>query len=150
VRRLLSDSFRLQPREFNDGYRSHEVQLSPDGAKVFVITAENPALPDLLTAQLIDLASGEIQWKHKLPAGPCGPSGFSPDGTLVATSVCSNRGALVVWDVATGIERARFESIPKTAWGGRGKKLAISSDNTRLAVAMMNTTTLIWDISEAK
>ena len=55
-----------------------------------------------------------------------------------------------VWDVATGNERVRVEGVPEVAWGGRGRKLAISSDNTRLAVAMMNATTLIWDISQAK
>jgi WD40 repeat protein len=129
---------------------AREIQLSPDGTKLFVSAAEDRQLYDQLTAQMIDLASGKVDWQAKLPKGMCGPSGFSPDGSLVAATVRDQSGAIVVWDAASGTEQHRIEGVPEVAWGGLGKKLAISSDNTRLALAMMNTSTLVWDISAAK
>lgn len=129
---------------------SRTLQISPDGAKLLVSTTEDPRVDDQRTIQLIDITSREVEWERDLPNGWSGPTGFSEDGMLAAAAVRSDNGAILVWDVATGNERYRVEGVPEVTWGGRGKKLAISADNTRLAVAMMNATTLIWDISQAK
>src|SRR5262249_51890187 len=64
---------------------------------------------------------------------------FSPDGRILACG--SDRGAIRLWDVATGRERQRL-----AGHRGRGNRLTFSPDGRLLASAGDDTTALVWEV----
>jgi WD40 repeat protein len=64
---------------------------------------------------------------------------FTPDGRMVAAA--SPKGALMVWEVATGSERCRFAGHP-----GGVSALAFAPDGKRVASGHPDGTVLVWDM----
>jgi WD40 repeat protein len=106
--------------------------------------------------QLWRVASGELI--HDLPQFeyPVDAVAFSADGSLLATATASKAvldpvydeygpvvGRLVVWNAATGELLREF-----TGHSGRINSLAFSNDGKRLASGSLDTTVLVWDISD--
>jgi RNA polymerase sigma factor (sigma-70 family) len=65
--------------------------------------------------------------------------GFSRDGRSVAASAGN---AILVWEVATGQERCRFEGHQGTV-----SSLAFTPDGRRLCSGSYDTTVLVWDVT---
>ncbi len=123
--------------------------LSPDGRSVATCDKEG-------SVRLWEAATGRSRACLQ-PAGPAGflATSFSPDGTLLAAGGVSLDaaadafvGVLVLWDVASGRERARFtepDLIPL--------ELAFSPDATRVAGAGKGLTwagdggIALWDLA---
>jgi WD40 repeat protein len=69
-----------------------------------------------------------------------GDFAFSPDGRTVA--VAQEGEAVVLWEVATGQARRRFDGHDGEAWS-----LAFSPDGKRLVSGGRDSTALVWDVT---
>jgi WD40 repeat protein/serine/threonine protein kinase len=135
--------------------------LSPDGRRVafgsFAKNAGKDRTPPAAQLQVADVAGTAAPVPIVLPPGECaGRLTFSPDGRLLAgfTSTLtvndqgdvalSPRGALRLWDAASGQEISAIEgSVPD-----RVACLTFSPDGRRLAAAAMDGTLSVWSLAD--
>jgi RNA polymerase sigma factor (sigma-70 family) len=144
----------VQKFEFEDGVRS--AAFAPDGRLLALDRGDG-------VVEVVELATGKVrrvfgQQETKTPVvrppggatgaggrGPVlGPPGlssvaFSPDGRLLAYT--GSKGALMIWDVATGKTAAKFEGHQ-----GAIGAVAFAPDGTAVATGSTDTTGLIWDV----
>jgi Tol biopolymer transport system component len=92
-----------------------------------------------------DLASGKPVWKATAE-GSWARLAYSPDGSRVAvgSSVYEGPSRVWVWDAATGKELGRIE-LPRRV----GAFIAFDRAGKRLAVALEDTTALVYDLETA-
>jgi WD40 repeat protein len=126
--------------------------ISPDGKRLAVcqrgkstkITLPDgrPAnLPAPYYLRLRDAETGDLIKETEIPGSYFGALAFSPDGTLLATSVRRPEGTIFVYNSATGKELVRLHSGNAFALS-----LAISPDNKTLYSGMSDTSVLVWDL----
>jgi WD40 repeat protein/serine/threonine protein kinase len=118
------------------------LHFSPDGrrlaAAVFGTDPRKAAgelrVWDAAGAPVRTLPRGRTSWSVAV---------FSPDGARLAADAAEERGAVAVWEVATG---KRLMTLP-----GRGcfvSAAAFSPDGSRLAVGGIDGTTQVWDVTD--
>jgi RNA polymerase sigma factor (sigma-70 family) len=107
------------------------LSLSPDGATLAMVGAKN-------TFCLFELATGKEVFKKTLQVSPH-RAAFSADGRQIALARHSAPPAIIIVDVATGEETAKFD--PKDA---NVDSLAFQPDGRALASGLSNGTTLLW------
>jgi WD40 repeat protein len=113
--------------------------ITPDG--------KTTAIADLQTVWLVDSISGKEHHHLTQSDGLVYTLAFSPDGKILAVGRGSSptSGEVVLWDVATGTQRATWK-------GHRGQvvSLAFSPDGKRLASGSLEQTVKVWDVDEGK
>jgi hypothetical protein len=127
--------FSLLPPEPKERHRAaYTTAVSPDG-RLLAYGSQYKYLT------LFELATGmEVTRFADLPDGVC-PMVFSPDGRTILWGGW-RKAPVRVLEVATGKERSRLE-------GHRGRiiSLDLSADGKRLVSASLDTTALVWDLS---
>jgi WD40 repeat protein len=105
--------------------------LTPDGKKL-IVQRPNGTLE-------VWESSGALQTVLLKARGPAGPLRFSPDGKTLAAGSRSLDGSVVLWEVATGKERANL-------LGHRAaiSALTFSADGQTLLTASMDGTVKLW------
>jgi WD40 repeat protein len=94
--------------------------------------------------QLLTLPSGEEVWKKALPEKSIGSLACSPDGNLVAVTLCRPHSQIRILEAATGKEVHTIEGVVGMFWQ---HPAAVSPDSTLLGCPTANSDVLIWDIS---
>jgi RNA polymerase sigma factor (sigma-70 family) len=133
--------------------------VSPDGKTLAVGRAGHydKARPILLRPLKTGVAMSELPEPKELARQPgnCGLLLFTPDGKrLIAFNQAKDLGGgkqegeqLVVWDLATGKETARFTG-PRPA--ENGNRPAAAASNTTLAIGLEDGGTSLWDLATGK
>lgn len=119
-------------------YRGKSVQTKlPDGRT-------HSSIEDVYPVKLWERASGKPLWTV-MASGIWSRLAYSPDGSRVAvvSNPLQGPGQVWVWDAATGKEVGRIE-LPR-----RGNQLAFDRAGKRLAVALDDTTALVYDLETA-
>jgi WD40 repeat protein len=121
---------------FNKEYRGSWVAYSPDGKTL--------AVPGLLATEinLLDVTTGEVRATLGHHDGfEVNSVAFSPDGKTLASAGLG----IMLWDVATGEEKAAFE-------GHRGLDtcVAYGPDGRTLASVGRDRTIKLWDVATGK
>ncbi len=122
------------------------VAFSPDGERIAAVGQDQKV-------RLWEAATGELLLKLDAPKGWGLGLAFSPDGRTLVTAAEQdvqgfNAGAAVqghpvrVWEVATGLERARFEGHQGTAHAA-----AFSADGTAVLTGGADGCVFLWDLT---
>jgi Tol biopolymer transport system component len=154
---VLWDVATSGPRRTLEGQKSPVMSLafSPDGRTLasagsqrFVVEGNRRTFgPGEIL--LWDVAGGGIKSSLKGHEGLIDSVAFSPDGrTLASGGYDRTAGGVILWDVATGKERARLTARPR---GGRAPAdrvcaVAFSPDNRWLAAGASDGGVVLWDV----
>lgn len=112
------------------------VAFSPD-SKLLAFGGLSSLVPKMERVRLYEVATGAE--RLSLVAGRAWERVFSPDGRYLVTAAEDH---LALWELATGKEALR--------WGTEGHgPLAIASDGRFAAMAMPDTSILVWDLTPA-
>ncbi len=135
--------------------------FSPDGKSLLLARAAmaptttplkeggvRQAGPRKFEVVLLGLQADHEKWTFGID-GRFGSIGFSPDGRFVA--LCQ-RGrpsdAVYLLDAINGAELAKIDKIEKVGWDSSDNRIAFTKNGQRLAVALQNTTVVLWDLKE--
>ncbi len=92
-----------------------------------------------------EVASGSLR-RQFVPGEIASPLAFSPDGRTLAYGARSNddQDSLVLWDLAAGVERARYASRH-----GSVRAIAFAPDGRFVVSGGTDTTALVWPVPPA-
>src|SRR5262245_55361828 len=116
------------------GDLSH-LAISPDGTRVVI--------PGLLTADVLDIPTGERLTAFRDHVGGIGRAWFSRDGARIVTAGLNER-RLLVWNVTTGAASHELKIGRDDIVSGGD----FSPDGLRIAVAYLDGTARIWDLND--
>jgi WD40 repeat protein len=112
---------------FNDEVSS--VALSPDGRYAIAASLDRSIALFYLTAENVVNLVGHT--------GPVRSVAFSPDSSLVLSG--GEDGAMRLWEVATGLELARYDDLP-----GAVASVAFNSDGTQALAGTTSNQVFMW------
>ncbi len=105
-----------------DGERVLPFAVSPDGARVFVVTLSGGRILEARTGKVMLEFDPELSNRLFLPV-------WSPDGDRIATRTWGAAGGVHIWDPITGELLRSFEtgagSYPNMVWSPDGERIAV-------------------------
>ena len=128
----LPDGATLRMGKGRIGTSDRAVAFSPDGQFLAVASSIGIWLYEVATSNGLAL----------LPATMVNSVSFSPDGTTLASGSGWNKGAVELWDVATGTNIATLER--HTSWV---KYVSFSPDGKTLAFGASSPLIELWDVA---
>jgi WD40 repeat protein len=115
-----------------------DVDYSPDGSRFATAGTDGVAkVWDAETGQLLLTLDSQTNGLHSLL--------YSPNGSLLATTVDEPDSSVRVWNAETGELIHRLEGHPSRAWG-----LVFTSDNGILVSSGMGGIVKVWDLTTGK
>jgi DNA-binding beta-propeller fold protein YncE len=131
----------------------NDLAFSPDGK--LLVVALNRAGESGKNLAWIDAQTGKELGTPREEADTTDAIAFSPDGTTLACVMRSGTNYSVrFWDVATRTERYRVSpgADPSIGFGpsfSNGHRIAFSADGSKLAIALGDKSTRIWEVAPA-